>query len=61
MLGTEGNDCGDIPGQELFNARWTVLEGGDLRFSDFGTATQGPALQTFNDTLWGAHDWVRVR
>jgi hypothetical protein len=61
MLGTEGRDCGDIPGQELFNARWTVLEGGDLRFSDFGPATQGPALQTFNDTLWGAHDWVRVR
>lgn len=60
MLGTEGAGCGDIPGKELFNARWTVVDDG-LRFTDFGPAAQGPSWQTFNETLWGAHDWVRVR
>lgn len=60
MLGTSGGGCGDIPGKELFNARWTLI-GDDLRFTDFGPTPMGPAWQTFNETLWGAHDWVRVR
>jgi TRAP-type C4-dicarboxylate transport system substrate-binding protein len=60
VLGTEGRECGDIPGQELFNARWTAVDGG-LHFSDFGPNVQGPSWQVFNETLWGAHDWVRVR
>lgn len=60
VLGTGAPECGDIPGQELFDARWEMV-GDALRFSDFGPTPMGPAWQTFNETLWGLHNWERVR
>jgi len=59
VLGRGDPGCGEIPGGELFSARWT-FDGSVLRFSEIGPGIGGPPLQAFSEALWGSQDWVKI-
>ena len=56
-LGQGGPGCGSVPGEELFNARWT-LQGKQLRFMD--VRTQDSEADLLLKTLLGGKPFTKI-